>query len=751
MSPLRCPPPLTGPTAPTTTSTCISTPLPASQATLDLTQTDGGSVLAQYNGSTTMTGFTNLVAGSNVLINAVPRKDYKVVSINGDTTGCDGTAGKAVSTALSLAAGSNSATAVFAIVPTIKVALAYPKFAVVGTPVTVSLNGTTSNDTGLTYDFNRTGSYTTWSGPKTDNEDPAANSNASYTFTPKGATDYTVSVTVKTDNGGSVTKNVVISVEDTAEAENKLCLNCHTGSTPQVVSDLAAGNHSERACVDCHTDAPHAAPFDGQNCVNCHHNKGPEAQVMTSNHNTLKHNTEALCQRCHTLEGYRAFNKYVGDETVLAPLETAQAINPDMTSAPTCAACHSEHVFKDADGNIVLRSIDGWDPNGNGTADQFDLCTSCHVYYNQDGKLTASGTDASGTAEFHHGDTWYRTIASTHYDNPATTDVIEGYVIRTKSGKMCFDCHGHNLTANTQPGKTPTVYTEWAQSAHAGGLLKAKYEKNTELNVPNTEGILDYKGDIANVNRTPEGTDEIMKVGATAETGAAFVEEGYAGASDACKRCHTATGASAYLSDPVGYDPTTLDYSHLADGQREMLYCWACHTDVEKGELRPVGAVTADYTFNGNPATFADVGASNVCIACHAGRESAGSIMALTAAGNDFTNVGFKNSHYTAAAGLMYVKDGYDNFTDPSTAIGSTTYGATMTANEDGGELDSVHRDFGTTTIDGEHGITADDGIDSNGPCVTCHMSGGHHTLEIDADAYNNVCSKCHTSEGGEP
>ena len=115
-----------------------------------------------------------------------------------------------------------------------------------------------------------------------------------------------------------------------------------------------------------------------------------------------------------------------------------------------------------------------------------------------------------------------------------------------------------------------------------------------------------------------------------------------------------------------------------------------------------------------------------------------------------------------AAAGLMFVKDGYTNFVPADTAVGSTgkSYGQTLTSEVDDtfdttgatvkGQLTSTHREFGTADLIGNHGITADNTMMiENGPCVTCHMSDGHHTLAIDATAYTNICSNCHTAESG--
>ena len=173
--------------------------------------------------------------------------------------------------------------------------------------------------------------------------------------------------------------------------------------------------------------------------------------------------------------------------------------------------------------------------------------------------------------------------------------------------------------------------------------------------------------------------------------------------------------------------------------------------------LNDPGAFTAPYNFHGAPAKFPDVDASDVCIPCHAGRESGETINTIA----DFTNASFKNSHYRAAAGLMYVKIGFTDFIDPNTPIGTSTYGKSLTSTEDGGALSSTHRKLGTPAINGDShnpAVFTPGNFDSNGPCVTCHMQATgqptritSHSFDISPDAFNQVCINCHDYEGGVP
>jgi mono/diheme cytochrome c family protein len=493
--------------------------------------------------------------------------------------------------------------------------------------------------------------------------------------------------------------------------------------------------------------------------------------------------TGSACRRCHSHEGavLGGANGFTGSEDILDnPVYQGAVPLQKEFSVFECGTCH-EHgggmrqvTARDAAGNIV-----NWNPSKSNLAnDQFNLCTSCHTLKTFDGsQLLATGnvvTWGTVTAQTgivgHHDTSWYRVLASTHYnnlDNPAAGG-ISGYVIREKGESPCYDCHGHEARTNTSKvndhsatydSANETIYTEWSKSGHAGKLLKAK---------------VDVAGTASGTTTLVESiiVTTVGEAAATQATAPAWNHYDWSGTSrQACQRCHTATGASNYLSGPATYNAANNSFTHLYDNatkkywstssraatQREMLYCWGCHENVsgEAGGIRNPGAITADWNYNGAKAQFPDTGSSNVCIACHVGRDSGETITSKPTA--SFDNTGFVNSHYMSVAGLMYVKIGFTAFVDPSTVIGTSTYGASLTSTDDGGAVRSTHRNFGSTAMIGDHGITASDTqFLSNGPCVTCHLTketgkDRHHTLEIDKHAFNNVCVKCHDEEHGTP
>lgn len=236
-----------------------------------------------------------------------------------------------------------------------------------------------------------------------------------------------------------------------------------------------------------------------------------------------------------------------------------------------------------------------------------------------------------------------------------------------------------------------------------------------------------------------------------------FKQNNYA----SCQRCHTSTGFKYFIAN--NFTSRTTGFSTGAT-TRELIACDACHAGYDyKRSIRQVPAFTATYkNFNNTAAaSYPDSGRSNLCIPCHSGRESA---QALNAVAN-FGNAGFINSHYLAAAGLMYMQLGFINFTSLDAPVGSTTYGRSLSPDSlttPGGIVggtSSTHRKFGTPLIRGDfHNASffVAGRADSNGPCVTCHLNvtgaatrAGHgHSLKIDGNAFRQLCVNCHNSEG---
>jgi len=629
---------------------------------------------------------------------------------------------------------------------------------------------------------------------------------------------------------------------DTAAATpvgDRLCVQCHSAVTESLTGQTLMAQYENSSphqnsayanngngCEACHGNAaqhqgigpiqyPNPFANNGARCADCH--AGNYAGNFTTKFADSLHANMVIeegnsCRRCHTHEGALLGNigGLTGIKDVLDNTANQGAVPYTKTySVFQCSTCH-EHggglrtvMARDtAPGSSTTSPIGNlvnWNPDKNQEPGQFDLCTSCHTMYDYTGNtLLASGTAANaatGKPETgkvgHHETSWYRVIATTHYDNPATglnaTDValapgnvIEGYVLRTKTANPCFDCHGHEAKAGTRYGQTttPTIYTDWSQSGHAGGLLKAKYTGTTGKSGAASVDSAMISGVAAAVTSTDypsvDASGAAISISRATSAGDAWAHYQWErtlkadGTSDrgTCQKCHTATGASNYLANPATYDYKSNDFSHMSgwraastgvattpSPQQEVLYCWGCHKTAAIGSLRTPGAIKADYNFGGTAAVFPNVDASNICISCHSGQASGESLNTIT----NFSNASFVNSHYLAVAGLMYVKSGFTAFIDPNTVIGTSTYGKSLTSDADGGALTSTHRKLGTTAINGDSHNTAvftAGNFDANGPCVTCHMQATgqptrstSHTWEINMNASNEVCVKCHSTE----
>jgi hypothetical protein len=566
-----------------------------------------------------------------------------------------------------------------------------------------------------------------------------------------------------------------------AKVDETLCAQCH-GSAREKLSgrviydDYAASVHALNSvgCQDCHGGGaqhngvgPMPFPKPGaEQCKVCHDGKLLVTKYLSSKHfsGPLENEDGQPCQRCHTHQGavLAARFGFTGDGTVMAAMQNAPGLIPDP-EAIKCVTCHVTHKPQE------LRFDAAWVPSvtagsastlaGSGS-DQYRLCTQCHTYINPAGKVAGSGTVASGTVKVgHHETSWYRAIATTHYDNPATPE-IEGYNIRTAGTSPCFDCHNHESKTNTNNDPTlasfkpadTTIYTDWAQSGHALNILGAKFDAARANTVDSTLARTDPV-------RVAQGLAQVDAVMAAKVTAGAFGGHNTGG----CARCHTTEGF-AYYMDNKANTPVAVPTG--------VLKCNGCHTNAGTGALRilagtkattnyttdlgwdPSAAFAANgtaYTLNYGKKAYPDVAASNLCISCHDSRENDPG--AITAASTTYNR-----THYMQAAATMYVKMGFLNL---STGSAGTTAGylASLKSDQDGGSITSTHRKLGTPAIIGDthtdkNGVAtfvnypATGPLATNGPCVACHLVGSH-SLKIDQKAITAVCNNCHSAEGG--
>jgi len=258
-----------------------------------------------------------------------------------------------------------------------------------------------------------------------------------------------------------------------------------------------------------------------------------------------------------------------------------------------------------------------------------------------------------------------------------------------------------------------------------------------------------------------------------------------------CQRCHTADGF-AQFADSKFKNVAAVDTAANAVAN-SPLNCNACHTDSNFARRAVVSVTGTAYGDGKNPtatqgvgvatfynistvdkvtkltvkarvaANFPDVGESNMCNSCHSARLSGSALVTAVNNGLSLSNSGFQNSHYMGAAGMMYMKAGFTAFTSASAVIGTSTYGKSLTSSLDlSGGVTSTHRNLGTVAMRGDSHNPAffvAGNLDTNGPCVTCHMQGYNnagtkrsdagHSLGITQETITQVCNNCHSTEAG--
>jgi len=542
------------------------------------------------------------------------------------------------------------------------------------------------------------------------------------------------------------------------------CLDCHDRlGDGQLLegylnaADVPAEGLTAVTCEVCHGSGidhygvgPIPYPTPGpERCGQCHDRQWetvfpeheafhPEGNAIYSDWDGSPHHAEdehdlrneAPCVKCHNDEGARAYKDIHTSAQLLA---SALPIDGEV-SPIQCRTCHNAHNPKEllhGESEIVLQaSGDEYDASA-----EYSTCTNCHQPADaQLVPLTYQAGDARGTegdtktyedwlddmealaAEgitddqpqgdlIYHGARFERVISSTHWDNPLTNDeddneLIEGYVVNPESDRSCRDCHNvHSADI--------TINRQWGHSGHGGNILDAKEAVDAD------DHSLAGAVEIRLAGSHSAWSHHVWSVDEEAE----------------CQRCHSATGAKNFLSGPTAYytamdafieaedsDPNQTavaspnDFSYLKDGQCELLYCWACHTN-NVGAMRNPGSVTLeDRDFN-KYGPVPDIGKSNVCVGCHGGRANGEYIRNTLAV--DRTTSG--RVHHLPAAGALFA------------AVTHTGYEFT---GQDYESDDLLHDTIGRNLDSPESG---------EGPCAGCHMPNADHHFEVEGMYVNDL------------
>ena len=314
-------------------------------------------------------------------------------------------------------------------------------------------------------------------------------------------------------------------------------------------------------------------------------------------------------------------------------------------------------------------------------------CSQCHNPggavanhpYNRFSLATAAGACTScHTGENAAHEGAYTNCIGCHDPHAATSDHMP---LSPTSTALCGSCHS-------------------SASAHYGGtaFLKAQYVSDASLPVScsschrNPTNATVYQSILTQYAASAHGDP----------AGEAWRHYDWRSSSRAaCARCHTGTAFVAKLGNENDISNAYQPGDVLKPG--EVLSCAACHIDAGTGDLRPA---SQSFTINmtSGTVTYNVTGASALCARCHGGRETGESIKDDPGT----TGVrGFIDSHYLAAAGTLYNQGGYEYEGQTYNSLGA-------------------HKEIG---------------LDNQGPCVACHMSGKNHTF---VSGSNQLCASCH-------
>lgn len=492
-------------------------------------------------------------------------------------------------------------------------------------------------------------------------------------------------------------------------------------------------------------------------------------KTVVSSGSTKSEQSQA-CIDCHQSVINPVTGKIIAEEWKLSHHNTSNAAG--------CADCHDPEPGHPTGCNLCH----GGTPAGSSThvsnnPDRDLKCYKCHARTN--GLFPTPGA------------------RSAHFNNSTSVNYPGSYVSSRYEGK-CRKCHNPHDTTTAR-----NHLKDWAVSGH--GTVSGFSSFRTA-----TRDDFDFKTAGSFTLKAPQALSDSTN-----------------GQFQVCLRCHTTTGFINYVTSgfsdlsPFGaIDPKTGkpyrmdDYpsgpsgfrSKLSsDKSKELTNCNACHDngsgDAYGYKLRSVSRVTTYYNFSssksagvsmkGGPAplsggspvggairgfglTFPDVGASNICIACHSGRMTGLNVKMADIRGLELDKAGRIVNHFRGAAELLFrPTDKNGNVVGAGFEFYSS--GSAKLQNYD--NVSFTHNIIGTSSVnplrspEGTQGLASDNR--GYGPCIGCHMNakgndGTSHTfLPVNRNASStyrdgsspsdpisgvtsNSCAVCHTGSTGD-
>jgi hypothetical protein len=841
--------------SPTTGSHTLVVTYPAAVvdtgASLALTQNiTGGQLYAQNRNNTwTGTGVSGLANNDSVTVYVIADGNHKIAWYDlGDgthqTAGITGMAGQSLSVTGTATNPGKTVKAQFDVSARTTVSLNAPTDATTsngawgapGTNPVVVTATAVSNDTGLQYAF-------AVSGPQTI-AGQAKSSKTTFSFSPTTVGAYTVTATVTSANDSVGTlASATVKVTSNQVSLNQGCTSCHSTQSPAIVSGYLASAHglsAEASCEGCHTSAtPHSA---GVNSLNVN----PATFIVVSSATNGVAKGAVFCTKCHT--GYYPIpHPTTGQTKTCAACHLATdahsvhvATLPPVVDAKTtdCSKCHAAESGNFT-GSIhwVTVANDGYHYDTNPlvpNAEARDLTCVYRCHFKATNYVPGSVPGNNTIATAYGCGTCHSGALAAGGSVTATPTAVHG--VPATAANTCRVCHSGGKHETTTHAANHATATDCIVCHNAHTLRTGLPHQNYSSSVSNPNYRASYV--------TPRTTCATCHFAGPANDGydsvrTAWKESGHGDnnglawkdsashvwknsgtavnfqttipATD-CVRCHNAKGFAAFATS--GF--TNVSSLHATDKESEPLACNACHVADASGAVTaarlPVAKVATFYNISTVDkttkltvksrisATFPDVGESNICISCHSARVVGSNLAEAFATGNwNLSNTSFQNSHYMAAAGMMYNTVGFKNFTGLNTKVATNNEGAALTfsaaktynllmtaavAGKGGvgadsnigvaGGVTSSHKMLGTPSTAGteDYLLPPSTALTTNGPCVTCHMKayepiagnnftpppagrmGAGHSLKIDEATAQQLCLECHADaphlDGGD-
>lgn len=354
------------------------------------------------------------------------------------------------------------------------------------------------------------------------------------------------------------------------------------------------------------------------------------------------------CITCH--------RNVISPETGKQIVEEWKLSRHNTSNGAGCGDCHEPEVGHPSGCNLCHGGLPpAASDRVSKNPDEDQKCKKCHG---------ASGVFPRGTRRAHYGET----------SAPAAFGGYTAAYVSTNYIGKCRKCHNPH-----DPSSVIEYNREWARSGHGNVAAGSRTARDFKLYGTSLTAARAY-------SNYPRITS----------TDAAVIA---AGGTPVCVRCHTTTGYVNFVES--GFQNLGA-FGNSLDKSKEVTGCDACHTGYGFTQ-RKVGRVKIYFNFSSmvshavirdNVIEYPDLGVSNLCVPCHAGRGLGGDIKKLAGAGADFSRIDSPGAHDFSGAGLLTATSGY--------------------------EFAGKNYTTGAGAITG-HDTT---GLGSGkGPCITCHMN----------------------------